>query len=324
MAVKFELIKFGIVPIYISLGEIELENELTEFQHQQLTIIFQLYGFEILDQKNSQLFRKTKDLILEFIHTSDNKINYLVEIEKKTEIKYNYLRDLFAEVSGITVEQFITTQKVEKAKGLLEYNDHKLIEVSNKLGYKSVAYLSNQFKKITGFTPNYFKSIKNKKKVCFATVEAHNEYDISIIDKSNARTVSKIKNIVVELVHGLNEAKIINFYEFINQKLKVEYKYLNKLFSEIEEITIEQYILFQKIEKAKELIVYKEYSLDTISNILGYGNIDDFSTQLKQITGLTTHYFENIKYKKHLLQNHFKTVNNIKRIRKSVRIKMNN
>jgi hypothetical protein len=48
MAVKFELIKFGIVPIYISLGEIELENELTEFQHQQLTIIFQLYGFVIL------------------------------------------------------------------------------------------------------------------------------------------------------------------------------------------------------------------------------------------------------------------------------------
>jgi AraC-like DNA-binding protein len=322
MAVKFELIKFGIVPIYISLGEIELENELTEFQHQQLTIIFQLYGFEILDKKHTQIIKTIKDLIVEFIHTSDNKINYSVEIEKKTEIKYAYLNDLFSEVIGMTIEHFITTQKVEKAKGLLEYNDRKLIEVSNKLGYKSVAYLSNQFKKITGCTPNYFKNIKNKKKIAFATVEAHKEYDISIIDKSNARTVTKIKDIVIELIHGLNETKKINFPEFIERKLKVEYKYLNKLFSEIEEITIEQYIIIQKTEKAKELIVYKECSLSELSKILGYCSIADVSTQLKTLTGLTAHHFENIKFKRKLMQKQIKPAINIKRIRKSFRVKM--
>ena len=324
MAVKFELMKFGIVPLYVSLGEIEIENELTEFQYQQLTLIFQLYGFEILDKNQTQVFDKLKKIVIELLNDSKNNTRKYnsIYIEQRIGIDYAYVNNLFSEIKSMSIEQFIALQKVEKVKGLLEYNECKMAEIADKLGYSSVSYLSTQFKKLTGFTPNYFKNIKNKKKLMLASVLTHQEYDFSIINKSNARTIAKIKNIVIELVNALNETKKINFSEYIERKLKVKYKYLDKLFSEIEEVTIEQYIMVQKIEKAKELIVYKEFSANIIANMLGYSSIADLSSYLKTVTGLTINYFENIKYKKHLLQNKFKTTNNTKRIRKSIRIKM--
>jgi len=322
MAVKFGLIKIGIVPVYVSIGEIELESELTEFLYDRFNSILQGYGYEILDKNDTHVLEKLKNAIVELLKDSNNntKKQFSAYLEQRVGRSYAYINNLFSEINAITIEQYIALQKTEKAKGLLEYQDFKLIEVVHRSGFTSVSNLSVQFKLITGFTPNYFKNLKNKKKLSATTVEAHQEYDLSIIERSNARTVSKVKSIIIELVNGLNETKKIDFNEFIERKLKTEFKYLNKLFSQIEEVTIEQYILFQKAEKVKELIVYKGFSLKIISNILGYNSVDHLSNQLKQVTGLTTSYFENIKHKKHMLQNNFKAENNINRIRKSVRI----
>ena len=79
--------------------------------------------------------------------------------------KYNYLSNLFSEVEGITIEQYVISQKTEKVKELLVYNELNLSEIADKLGYSSVSHLSTQFKKVTGLTPSYFKGVKDKKRL---------------------------------------------------------------------------------------------------------------------------------------------------------------
>jgi hypothetical protein len=115
MAVKFELLKLGIVPINVNIGRIELNNELAEFQHQEFYSILQGYGFEILDKNNNQIIEKIKDTIVELVNTHNNNIktNYSADIEKKLERNYTYVNNLFSEVEGITIEQFITLQRVK-------------------------------------------------------------------------------------------------------------------------------------------------------------------------------------------------------------------
>ncbi|HET8962606.1 MAG TPA: helix-turn-helix transcriptional regulator [Chitinophagales bacterium] len=167
MAVKYELVRLGLKPIRVDLGEVETEDELTETQYQKFVSALQGYGFEIIDKSNSRIIEKVKSVIIELIHRSDEtiKINYSVHIESKLKKKYNYLSNLFSEIEGITIEQFIIYQKIEKVKELLVYDELSLSEIADKLGYSSVAYLSTQFKKTTGLTPSYFKSIKDKKRL---------------------------------------------------------------------------------------------------------------------------------------------------------------
>lgn len=167
MAVKYELTKLGITPISVDLGEVGLNSELTETHYQTFSAILKEYGFEIIDKSNARIIEKIKNIIIELVHRSDEtmKINYSAYIEEKLKKKYNYLSNLFSEIEGITIEQFIIFQKIEKVKELLVYDELSLSEIANKLGYSSVAYLSTQFKKITGLTPSYFKSVKDKKRV---------------------------------------------------------------------------------------------------------------------------------------------------------------
>ena len=167
MAVRFELTKLGVNPISVDLGEVELNNELTETQYQKFSATLKVYGFEIIDKSNARIIEKIKNIVIELVHRSDEtmKINYSAYIEEKLKKKYNYLSNLFSEIEGITIEQFIIFQKIEKVKELLVYNELSLSQIADKLGYSSVAYLSTQFKKTTGLTPSYFKSVKDKKRL---------------------------------------------------------------------------------------------------------------------------------------------------------------
>ena len=167
MAVKYELIKLGVKPISVDLGEVELNNELTETQYQKFSTTLKEYGFEMIDKSNARVIEKIKNIIIELVHRSDEtiKINYSAYIEGKLKKKYNYLSNIFSETEGITIEQFIIFQKIEKVKELLVYDELSLSEIAYKLGYSSVAYLSTQFKKTTGLTPSYFKSVKDKKRL---------------------------------------------------------------------------------------------------------------------------------------------------------------
>ena len=181
MAVKYELIKLGVKPISVDLGEVELNGELTETQYQKFSATLKEYGFEMIDKSNARIIEKIKNVIIELVHRSDEsmKINYSAFIEEKLKKKYNYLSNLFSEIEGITIEQFIIFQKIEKVKELLVYDELSLSEIAYKLGYSSVAYLSTQFKKTTGLTPSYFKSVKDKKRLSLDNLKPVNNIKLT-------------------------------------------------------------------------------------------------------------------------------------------------
>ena len=159
--VQSELEKLGVGYTNIELGMVETKKELSTKQKQELKSNLAIIGLELLDDKRSILINKIKNLIIEMIHYSDEvpKVNYSEYISEKLGYDYTYLSNLFSEVDGITIQQFIIKHKIERAKELILYDDLNLTEISYKLHYSSVAHLSNQFKKVTGQTPSFYKKI---------------------------------------------------------------------------------------------------------------------------------------------------------------------
>jgi AraC-like DNA-binding protein len=119
-----------------------------------------------MDDKKAVLIEKIKNVIIDMIHYSDEvpKMNYSDYISEKLQHDYTYLSNIFSEVKGITIQQFIIIHKIERAKELMLYDELNLTEISYKLHYSSVAHLSNQFKKITGLTPSHFKQLKDRRR----------------------------------------------------------------------------------------------------------------------------------------------------------------
>jgi len=167
MAVKEELKKLGLHFIVVDLGEIDIMETLTLEQHDELKAGLLNSGLELMDDKRAVLIEKIKNVITEMIHYSDEvpKMNYSDFISEKLDYDYTYLSNLFSEIKGITIQQFIIVNKIERAKELLLYDELNLTEISYKLNYSSVAHLSNQFKKVTGLSPTHFKQLKDKRRI---------------------------------------------------------------------------------------------------------------------------------------------------------------
>ncbi len=165
MLVNEELKKLGLHHAVVDLGTVELFDDITEVQRKQLKENLLHSGLELLDDKKSILIEKIKAVIIEMIHYSDElpKVNYSDYISEKLNYDYTYLSNIFSEVKGITIQHFIILHKIEKVKELLLYDELTLSEISYKLHYSSAAHLSNQFKKITGLTPSFFKQMKQKR-----------------------------------------------------------------------------------------------------------------------------------------------------------------
>ena len=166
MAVKEELKKLGLHFIVVDLGEVEIMENISVEQRQELKTALLNSGLELMDDKRAMLIEKIQNVVTEMIHYTDEapKINYSEYISEKLDYDYTYLSNLFSEVKGITLQQFIIIHKIELAKELLLYGELNLTEISYKLHYSSVAHLSNQFKKVTGLTPSHFKQLKDKKR----------------------------------------------------------------------------------------------------------------------------------------------------------------
>lgn len=166
MMVKEELLKLGLHYVIVDLGMIEILEDITPDQRLQLKENLMKSGLELLDTKKSILIEKIKNVIIEMIHYTDElpKVNYSDYIGEKLGHDYTYLANVFSEVKGITIQQFIIIHKIERVKELLIYDELNLTEISYKLHYSSVAHLSNQFKKITGLTPTFYKQLKDKRK----------------------------------------------------------------------------------------------------------------------------------------------------------------
>jgi len=164
IAVKEELNKLGLHFVFVDLGEVDIMEDLSAAQHEQLKNVLLNAGFELMDDKRAVLIEKIKNVIIEMVHYSDEmiKINFSEYLSKKLDHNYTYLANLFSEVQGMSIEQFIILHKIERIKELIIYGELNITEIAWKMNYSSVAHLSNQFKKVTGLSPSHFKQLKDK------------------------------------------------------------------------------------------------------------------------------------------------------------------
>jgi AraC-like DNA-binding protein len=166
MVVKDELIKFGLHPVNVELGEVIISEEINETKKKQLNQVMLSFGFVLIDDKKSRMIEKIKNAIIELVRYSEEqlKTNLSEHITSQLNHDYNYLSNLFSEVEGTTIEQYFIAQKIEKVKELLVYDEFSLSEIAMQMNYSSVSHLSKQFKKVTGFTPTYYKQLKERKR----------------------------------------------------------------------------------------------------------------------------------------------------------------
>lgn len=166
MVVQNELDKLGLAVKNIKLGEITLAKELTFNEKEVLEEALDPLGFQIIDDKKCRIIEKIKNIIIELVHHQDNdaKTNLSDVLSSQLHHDYNYLSTLFSDIEGTTIEKYFIAQKIEKVKELLVYDELSLSEIAFRLNYSSVAYLSNQFKKVTGLSPSHFKQIGEDKR----------------------------------------------------------------------------------------------------------------------------------------------------------------
>jgi len=167
MVVEQALQRLDINDYKVTLGEVETGNIIAKEKLQQLEKNLAALGFELLDDSKTRLIEKIKNIIIQYVHDSqeENHQNFSDILSKALHKDYSYLSSLFSEVEGITIEKYIINQKIEKVKELITYDELSVSEIAYKLGYSSVAHLSNQFKKVTGLTPSHFKQVgQNKRK----------------------------------------------------------------------------------------------------------------------------------------------------------------
>ena len=166
MVVKTALEKLGLPYTVLDLGMVELVEEITPIQREALKLTLLKSGLELLEGKKNILIEKIKNVIIEMIHYADEvpKMNYSDYISEKLGYDYTYLANVFSEVKGITIQQYIIIHKIERVKELLLYDELNLTEIAYRLHYSSVSHLSAQFKKVTGLSPSFFKQLKQKRK----------------------------------------------------------------------------------------------------------------------------------------------------------------
>jgi len=160
MVVNEQLLKLSIEPVSVTLGEVVLKQELSGQQKQELGARLQSLGFALIDDKKNRLIEQIKTLIVALVHHQNQelKTNLSDYLSTRLNLDYNYLSTLYSDIEGSTIEKYYIAQKIEKVKELLEYDELSLSQIAHQLNYSSVAYLSNQFKKVTGLTPSQFKN----------------------------------------------------------------------------------------------------------------------------------------------------------------------
>ena len=162
MVVKSEIENLSLQYETVELGVAIIRDPVTSSQLKELDVALKRSGLEIMDDKKNQLMEKIKNIVVEMIHYTENRVEtkFSEYLSSKLHYDYKYLSNLFALTQGTTLEHFIIFHKIEKVKELLVYDELTLTEISYKMNYSSVAHLSNQFKKTTGLTPSHFKKLK--------------------------------------------------------------------------------------------------------------------------------------------------------------------
>lgn len=164
--VEQELTAAGLPPKKVQLGEVEFEHKIKAKEKAKIAAILEPFGFEVLEDKKSRLIEQIKSTIIQTVQNleGDPMHNLSDILSRELNHDYNYLSNLFSQVEGTTIEKYFIAQKIEKVKELLVYDELSLSEIAYRLNYSSVAYLSNQFKRVTGLTPTHFRQVKGNRR----------------------------------------------------------------------------------------------------------------------------------------------------------------
>ncbi|WP_423127556.1 helix-turn-helix domain-containing protein [Gaoshiqia sp. Z1-71] len=156
----------GIDDAEIQLGKLILKEALSEEKFTLINKRLQDAGFEIINDSKSRLIEQIKKIAIDFVyrHPAELKINFSDYLSEKLHLDYNHISSLFSSVAGTTIEKYLINLKIERVKELLVYDEKTLSEIADEVGYSSVAHLSGQFKKVSGFTPSYFKKLGEKRR----------------------------------------------------------------------------------------------------------------------------------------------------------------
>lgn len=156
----------GGVIVNISLGTVQTKQELTPAQLNFIDQELTKAGFEVISDQTAQLVEQIKTVTIEFVYKSEDmgKVNFSSYLTSRLNKDYGYLSTLFSSFAGITIEKYLINLKIERVKELLVYGEQTLSEIAWEMGYSSVAYLSGQFKNVTGFTPSHFMKIGKQKR----------------------------------------------------------------------------------------------------------------------------------------------------------------
>lgn len=145
----------------VSLGEVDLKENLNASQRNKLQKELEKTGFELIESRLNSIIEKIKLAVINYVGNTNNerKLKLSNFILKDLPYDYSYLSDLFSSVEGITIEHYFIEQRIEKVKEFLVYDQLNFSEIAYELGFSSVHHLSSQFKKVTGLTPSYFKKV---------------------------------------------------------------------------------------------------------------------------------------------------------------------
>jgi YesN/AraC family two-component response regulator len=166
LTVKELLKNLGLHFVLVDMGVVDIMENITTFQLEQIRVALLSSGLELMDNKRAVLVEKIKNIVIEMVHFKDEtpKVNFSIYLSEKLDYDYTYLSNLFSDVQGITIEKFIIVHKIERVKELIIYDELSLKEIAWNMHYCSVSHLSNQFKMITGFSPSHYKNLKNKRR----------------------------------------------------------------------------------------------------------------------------------------------------------------
>ena len=172
VVVKEALEELDISPVKVELGEIEINEDISDDEKNKLNSKIKKVGLELLEKKEGVLIEKIRKVMIDYVYKSDEKpnIKFSVLLSEKLNLSYTYLANFFSEVEATTIAQYIIALKIERIKELIIFGEHTFSEIADKLHYSSVAHLSSQFKKITGLTPSHFKALKEKRRITIQNI----------------------------------------------------------------------------------------------------------------------------------------------------------
>lgn len=167
LLVQNELKKMDIRDARVELGEVQIKKNISQSQREELGAGLAKIGLELISDKRFILIEKIKHVIIKVVHLTDKvlKVKFSEHLSKTLGYSYTYLANIFSKTTGTTIEKQVIKHKIERAKELIIYDELTLTEIAFKLNYSSVGHLSNQFKKVTGYTPSTFKRLSHKKRI---------------------------------------------------------------------------------------------------------------------------------------------------------------